>query len=153
MVERTWSCVIEKCPKSRPHYLKLQSLLYWSALNTFAMETYLDIGLASSLNLHTMQWLDNNPDLYVTNIFAIICMIHIIIYPLWVFKFYHGNWTQWRHAGFQTKFGSVLEGTKYSTSEGKWLPLFSPMSFLLRRVSFFFIVIVMSKSLWLQLFV
>ena len=76
--------------------MKLHNFLFWTGLNSFAMEGYLDIGLAATLNIKTMQWLENNPDLIVTNCFAIACMVYLIGYPIWVFKFYSSRRHLWR---------------------------------------------------------
>ena len=65
------------------------------------MEIYLDIGLSSTLNIHTMNWLENNPDLAVTNIFAILCLIFIIVYPIWLIVFYLVKYPKWSDEDFQ----------------------------------------------------
>ena len=52
------------------------------------MEVYLDVGITATLNVHTMKWLENNPDLVVTNLFAILCTVFITVYPIWVLVFY-----------------------------------------------------------------
>ena len=56
------------------------------------MEIYLDVGLSSTLNIHTMRWLDNNPDLVVTNLFAIGSLVFIIVYPIWLVTFYFSKY-------------------------------------------------------------
>ena len=65
------------------------------------MEIYLDIGLSSTLNIHTMKWLENNPDMAVTNIFAILCLIFIIVYPIWLIVFYLVKYPKWSDEDFQ----------------------------------------------------
>ena len=82
-IERVWSRIALKYPCTAYYHHKLHGFLYWNAINTLAMEIYLDVGLASTLNIHTMKWLANNPDLVITNLFATICLIYLIAYPIW----------------------------------------------------------------------
>ena len=98
--------------------------MYWGALNTLAMEIFLDVGISATLNVHTMKWLENNPDLVITNIFAILCTIFIAVYPIWLLVFYCKKYDKWSDETFQKKFGSTLEGTKFkSEKSGRWLPM------------------------------
>ena len=101
IIERLWNCLVLKFGRSKPYYLKLSNFLYWTGLNTLATEAYLDIGLAATLNIHTMEWLDNNPDLFVTNIFAIACLTYIIVYPIWVLRFYSNHHVEWKQDSFK----------------------------------------------------
>lgn len=87
VIERIWARVVRKYPRTAIHQKKLHDFLYWGGLNTLAMEVYLDVALAGSLNVHTMRWLKNNPDLAFTNVFAICCVIFAAGYPLWIFTF------------------------------------------------------------------
>ena len=100
ILERIWTCLVKKCERSRTRYTKLKNFLYWTAINTLAMEVYLDVGLAATLNVHTMQWLDNNPDLYMTNIFAILCLVYIVVYTIWLPIFYTLRRPQWKDEEF-----------------------------------------------------
>ena len=112
--ELIWRLLIKKCQRSEKYRIKLSKFLYWNAINTLAMEIYLDVGLSASLNIHTMKWLDNNPDLAVTNVFSYICMVYLAVYPVWMFIFYLAKFKSWRDEEFQQKYGSALDGTKYS---------------------------------------
>ena len=100
ILERLWSRLVLKCPRSAPYHRKLHGFLYWNAINTLAMEIYLDVGISSTLNVHTMKWLDNNPDLAITNVFAIICLIFIIGYPIWLMVFYWKGSQKWQDEEF-----------------------------------------------------
>ena len=154
ITERIWSLFSGRicCKRSVAYLRKIQSFLYWGALNTLALEIYLDVGLSSTLNIHTMRWLDNNPDLVVTNVFAIGSLVFIIVYPIWLVTFYFSKFKKWRDEDFQHKYGSVLDGTKYSDeNSGKWLPMVQPIVFIVRRACFIFAVIVISEFLWMQL--
>lgn len=98
IAERIWSKARQRCPLnqcSTKYHSMLHRFLYWGAINTLAMEIYLDIGLSATLNVHLLKWLENNPDLVVTNLFAIFCLLFLIAYPIWVIIFYLKNFRKW----------------------------------------------------------
>jgi len=124
--------------------------LYWNALNTLAMEIYLEVGLSASLNLKTMRWLDNNPDLVFMNYFAFASLAFLVGYPIWLVVFYLRNQSRWLDEDFQTKFGHPLEATSFKDKpKAKWVPLIFPVVFLLRRLAFIFTVVVIPKFNWM----
>ena len=86
VIERGWSRC--KNNRSKPHHARLNRFLYWNAMNTFAMEIYLEMGFAVSLNLYAMIWLDNNPDLSFTNMISYFGLIFLITWPIWMVIFY-----------------------------------------------------------------
>ena len=117
--------------------------LYWNVFNTLAMEIYLELGLSVALNIKTMRWLDNNPDLHFTNWFTYACLAFIVGYPIWLVVFYRMNQPRWKDEDFQNKFGQPLADTNFKDKpEAKWVPLIFPIVFLLRRAAFIFAVVV-----------
>ena len=112
----------------------------------------MDVGLAASLNVNKMRWLENNPDLDFSNVFAILCLCFLIAYPIWIIIFFCLKEPHWEDDDFTSRFGSVFGETKVEKREHKWLPLILPISFLGRRAIFIFSVIVSPEFLWMQLF-
>lgn len=95
VIERIWARVVLKYPRTAARHKKLHDFLYWTGLNTLALEVYLDLALAGSLNVGTMRWLKNNPDLTFTNVFAICCVVFCAAYPIWVISFYYKKYPWW----------------------------------------------------------
>ena len=150
VIERIGMLLFAKmCPRSRPYFVKLNRFLFWNGINTLAMEVYLDVGIAACVNVVTMRWPDNNPDLAFSNYFAIVCLIFIIGYPIWLILFFCFKEPNWQEEDFTSRFGSILAETRLENREHKWLPLVLPIIFLLRRAIFIFSVVVVPEFLWL----
>jgi len=101
----------------RKHSQNLKEFLYWKGTIRFFTESYMEILLAVSLNVHMI---DNELD-YVgvkfSNSFAILFFILAAGLPIWIIIFFWINYSKWDDKEFLKKYSPVLEGTRKSYIE------------------------------------
>ena len=112
----------------------------------------MELLLAATINLAMYSNKNNYIGVIGSNYNAIFFLAITIGLPIWIMIFYLCKVNQWEDKEFETKYGSVLEGTRKDYKEvelGKsWIAVLYPVFMLSRRIIFVFTVIFYPKFTW-----
>ena len=106
------TCWAYRLRELRKYDKKLKEFLMWSGTVRFLLESYMELLLATSLNV--IMW--SNESGYVgvmfSNYYALFFFIVTVGFPIWIILFYLCNINRWEDDEFERKWGAVLEGTR-----------------------------------------
>ena len=129
--------------------------MWWSGTIRFIMEGYMEIILATCLNVAKLDTDTTYKAVLFTNWFSPIMFAIVLGLPIWICVFFWIKVEYWHDEDFQSKYGAILEGTRTeykSCEEGKtWIAVMFPVLTLARRVGFVISVIFWPDFTWLQL--
>ena len=104
------------------------------------MESYMELCLATCLNMSMYDSVSNYRGVIFSNYFAIVMTIVVFSLPIWICFFYWLKMSTWEDEEFVEKFGAVLEGTRqeYKKQEegSRWIAIMFPVITLTRRIGF-----------------
>ena len=90
----------------------LGNYLLWNTLIRLFCEIYFEMLLLAALNLHTVDWDSPFSSVMVSNIFSIFVLIAVIVAQITIMYMYFRKRESWSDENFQSKYGSLLDGTK-----------------------------------------
>merc|ERR1719232_185597 len=139
----------------RKHTSNLRDFLFWKGTIRFFTESYMEIMLASGLNIAMFASDLDYKGVYFANYFSITLFVLAVGLPLWILIFFWCNISKWEDEEFMNKYGPILEGTrmKYNRFEAgnTWIALMYPVLMLLRRIGFVITVVFFPEFTWLQM--
>jgi hypothetical protein len=139
----------------RKHTSNLKDFLFWKGTIRFFTESYMEVLLASGLNLAMFASELDYKGVYFANYFSIALFVLAAGLPLWILIFFWWNISKWEEDEFMNKYSPILEGTrlKYNRFEAgnTWIALMYPVLMLLRRIGFVVTVVFFPDFTWLQM--
>ena len=124
----------KKCSKVTKVSSKLTSYLYWNGLIRLLMEAYLDVSICTLINLKRYFWIVEFNSLTLNNLLVIFFAFVLIFFPPFLLIFAACKHNKWQSEEYQNKYGTLTDGTTSRLSKHKWLILFIPFMFFLRRI-------------------
>ena len=76
------------------------------------MESYLELLIATSMNLVMFNNENGFASVIVSNYYAVFTFIIVVTLPFWILIFFSCKREKWEDEEFVNKFGDVLEGTR-----------------------------------------
>ena len=112
------------------------------------IEGYVDIVMATCLNLKHYEW---NGDIAVnvsSHIMAIFFIVAVVALPVLLVIYFAYNIAKWNDEAFQARNGTLLDGVDLERKEFKWIVLLVPVTFFLRRLLMCLTLVFWYKFLW-----
>ena len=138
----------KKCNKVTKVSSKLTSYLYWNGLIRLLMEAYLDVSICTLINLKKYVWIAEFNALTFNNLLVIFFATVLLLCPPLLLIFAACKHNKWQSEEYKNKHGSLIDGTTSKLSKRKWLILFIPFMFFLRRIILALTVVFWNEFFW-----
>ena len=142
--------VVNYWPRLKTVHDRLRKSLYWNQFLRLILEASIEISVSlinniyveynSYMNGEGIRWLLKRIFYWINAFTAAGCLVILIFGPLFTIIFYLRRFNDWKSETFETKFGSPLEGLR----KDKKSSIFYPAFFIVRRMIFALICIIMS---------
>ena len=97
---------------ARKHHANLSKFLYWKGSVRFIIESYMEILLATCINIALYNRESEYVGVSFSNYFTIVLFTIAVGLPIWVIIFFLFNIHKWEDEEFEERHGAVLEGTR-----------------------------------------
>ena len=138
----------KKCNKVTKVSSKLTSYLYWNGLIRLLMEAYLDVSICTLINLKKYVWISEFSALTFNNLLVIFFATVLLLCPPFLLIFAACKHHKWKSEDFKNKHGTLIDGTTSKLSKNKWLILFIPFMFFIRRIILALTVVFLNEFFW-----
>ena len=142
--------VVIEWPRFKLIHDRLRKSLYWNQFLRLILEASIEISVSLINNIYVeynsymngvgIRWLPKRIFFWINTFNAAGCLVILIFGPVFTIIFYLRRFNDWKSETFETKFGSPLEGLR----KDKKSSIFYPAFFIVRRMIFAFICIIMS---------
>ena len=88
------------------------------------------------------------PAVTFSNWVAITIVFIACFLPVFICVYYICRMRVWHTEAFQQKWGFVLEGLAIDKKDAKWILIFQPLSFYLRRLAFSAVLVFWYEFVW-----
>ena len=138
----------KKFPKVKPVSNKAYCYLFWGGSIRFFTEGYLDFCTFAFMNIKTLDWESQLPAVTFTNYVAIFIVFLACFLPVFVVVYYICRMHVWHTEEFQERWGFVLEGLAIDKKDTRWIIIFVPLSYFVRRLAFSLVLVFWYEFLW-----
>ena len=140
--------IARSCPKLKKATQILGNYIYWNGSLRLMIEGYMDIVMATCLNLSHFEW---NGDVAVnvtSHTVAVFFFVAAVVFPVCLIIYLACNMARWNDEAFQARNGTLLDGVNLERKEVKWIVLLVPASFFMRRLLMVMTLVFWTKFIW-----
>jgi len=91
-------------------YNSLHSLLFWNAMIRFILESYLELVIASFVNIGDLYW--DNPSNVMASLFSVAFVAITFLFPIFVSVFLYKKYSVLDCHDTESKYGALYEGVR-----------------------------------------
>ena len=96
---------------------KLESMLYWNGSLRLFIEGYMDIAMATCLNLNLLEWDTDVAVNIASNLMTIFFFVIILVFPIAFLIYVSCKRQKWKDEAFAERHGTILDGVDLERKE------------------------------------